>query len=99
MQEEILLKLLSELGFPIMITLVSVYIAFISLKLILADVLILIKKIRELIQSIDTKVKNIENDISILDILITSAMGVKIDLTQFTNKITKNQIDRDNDES
>ncbi len=93
MQEEFLLKMLSDLGFPITITLVSVYAAFLCLKLILSDILITVKKIKEVIISIDNKVKDIENDISISDILITSALGVKLDLTQFTNKISKHTDD------
>jgi hypothetical protein len=40
-----------------------------------------------LIGQLKTELKSIESDIAILDILITGALGVKIDLTEFTNKI------------
>lgn len=94
MEKEIILKLLSDLGFPVMITMASVYIVFLTLKFILADVLLLIRKILVLIQEIDDKIKDTENDVSMLDILITSALGIKIDLTQYINKLNKNNSDR-----
>lgn len=94
MEKELIIKLLSDLGFPMTITMVSVYIVFLTLKFILARVLSLTNKIFLLIQEIDDKVKDAENDISMLDILITSALGVKIDLTQYVNKLNKNNADR-----
>lgn len=86
-EKELVLKLLTDLGFPVFITLISVYIVFLTLKFILSDVVIIINKIMVLIGQLKTELKSIESDIAILDILITGALGVKIDLTKFTNKI------------
>lgn len=89
MEKEILVQALSELGFPVLTAIVLLYALFLVLKLILSDVVVMIKKILDLIQTIKSELRLIEHDVAVLDILVTSALGVKIDLSKFVNKINQ----------
>ena len=89
MEKEILVRLMSELGFPILITIVSIYLFFLTLKYILNEVKTLIDKIVDVIKQIDKKIEYSEIIISELDYVTSSALGVKNDLTDIitlTNK-------------
>lgn len=89
MEKEILVRLMSELGFPILITIVSIYLFFLTLKYILNEVKTLIDKIVDVIKQIDKKIEYSEIIISELDYVTSSGLGVKNDLTdiiKLTNK-------------
>lgn len=89
MEKEIIVKLMSELGFPILITIVSIYLFFLALKYILNEVKTLINKIVEVNNQIQSNITHIEILLEELDIIISTALGINSDLTDLINLTNK----------
>lgn len=92
--EKELLKILSDLGFPILVSIIFGFGVFIAFKFILMDVIDAVKKIHNIIFMLESKMKSISNDIAVLDILISTALNVKPDFVKLTTKLEKNNNDR-----
>lgn len=89
MEKEIIVELMSELGFPILITIVSFYLFFLALKYILNEVKTLIDKIVEVNNQIQSNISHIEILLEELDIIISTALGINSDLTDLINLTNK----------
>lgn len=82
-----IIKLISEVGFPIAATLVSGYFIYLTIKFILAGVLSSINDIATKIAALDIRVKNIDNDVVRVDLLVSTALGLRPD----TNRVSRNK--------
>lgn len=91
MEKEILIKLLSDVGYPILLAVLLGVFVFIAFKFILLDVLDTINRIRNIIFLIESKVKGISSDIAVLDVLVSTALDVKPDFSKFANKLDENK--------
>lgn len=91
MEKEILIKLLSDVGYPILLAVLLGLFVFIAFKFILLDVLDTIKRIHNIIYLVESKVKGISNDIAVLDVLVSTALDVKPDFLKLTNKLDENK--------
>lgn len=68
---------LSDLGFPIAAALSAGYFVFLTLKFILAGVTNSISGLSGIIQSLDTRVEVMNNDVQRIDVKITHALGLE----------------------
>lgn len=72
-------KLVAEVGFPIAAAISSGYLAFLTLKFILAGVLSSVKSLIGIISALDNRVKSMNNDVIRIDTLVSNALGVEPD--------------------
>lgn len=90
MEKDIILKIISELGFPILVALIFGIGIFLAFKFILLDMIDSIKRMHNITHLIEQKIKRISHDIAVLDILVSSALNVKPDFLHLIHKLDKN---------
>ena len=75
-----ILKLITEVGFPIAAALATGYFVFLTLKFILAGVTSNIKGIAGFIGALEKRVANMTHDVIRIDTEISHALGLRPDL-------------------
>ena len=88
-------SLIAEVGFPIVGALAAGYFVFLTMKFILGGVMGSIKSMRGIIQALDNRVKTINHDVIRIDMLMSSALGVRPDLDRIARADGKNDARRD----
>ena len=88
-------KLVAEVGFPIAAAIAAGYFVFLTLKFILAGVLSSIKGQSGIITALDNRVKTMNHDVIRIDVLVSTAMGVKPDADRIARADGKNDARRD----
>jgi hypothetical protein len=88
-------KLVAEVGFPIAAAIAAGYFVFLTLKFILAGVLGSIKSQSGIITALDNRVKTMNHDVIRIDVLVSTAMGVKPDVDRIARADGKNDARRD----
>ena len=88
-------SLIAEVGFPIVGALAAGYFVFLTMKFILGGVMGSIKSMRGIIQALDNRVKTMNHDVIRIDMLMSSALGVKPDLDRIARADGKNDARRD----
>ena len=72
--------LIAEVGFPIVGALAAGYFVFLTMKFILAGVMDSINTLTGIIKMLDNRVKTMNHEVIRIDMLMSSALGVKPDL-------------------
>lgn len=88
-------KLVAEVGFPIAAAIAAGYFVFLTLKFILAGVLSSIKSQSGIITALDNRVKTMNHDVIRIDVLVSTALGVKPDTDRIARADGKNDARRD----
>jgi p-aminobenzoyl-glutamate transporter AbgT len=88
-------SLIAEVGFPIVGALAAGYFVFLTMKFILGGVMGSIKSMRGIIQALDNRVKTMNHDVIRIDMLMSSALGVRPDLDRIARADGKNDARRD----
>jgi len=87
--------LIAEVGFPIVAALVGGYFVFLTMKFILSGVMGSINGLTGIIKALDNRVKTMNHDVIRIDMLMSSALGVKPDLDRIARADGKNDARRD----
>jgi len=87
--------LIAEVGFPIVGALVAGYFVFLTMKFILDGVMGSINGLTGIIKALDNRVKTMNHDVIRIDMLMSSALGVKPDLNRIARADGKNDARRD----
>lgn len=82
--ENDVIKLISDVGFPIAATLTSGYFIFLTIKFILAGVTSSIQDIAKKISALDNRVRLMNNDVVRVDMIVSTALGLKPDTTRIS---------------
>ena len=73
-------ELLAEIGFPMTAAVAAGYFVFLTLKFILAGVAGTVKGMSGIIIRLDTRVRDMNDDVIKIDILVSDALGLKADV-------------------
>jgi len=87
--------LIAEVGFPIVGALAAGYFVFLTMKFILAGVMDSINTLTGIIKALDNRVKTMNHEVIRIDMLMSSALGVKPDLDRIARADGKNDARRD----
>jgi len=87
--------LIAEVGFPIVGALAAGYFVFLTMKFILDGVMGSVKGLTGIIKALDNRVKTMNHDVIRIDMLMSSALGVKPDLDRIARADGKNDARRD----
>lgn len=87
-----MLKLVSEVGFPIAAAIASGYFVFLTLKFILAGVTSSVNSIKSIIISLDNRVKTMNHDVIRIDTIVSNALGLKPDVDRIARADGKNDM-------
>jgi uncharacterized membrane protein len=87
--------LIAEVGFPIVGALAAGYFVFLTMKFILDGVMGSINGLTGIIKALDNRVKTMNHDVIRIDMLMSSALGVKPDLDRIARADGKNDARRD----
>ena len=87
--------LIAEVGFPIVGALDAGYFVFLTMKFILAGVMDSINTLTGIIKMLDNRVKTMNHEVIRIDMLMSSALGVKPDLDRIARADGKNDARRD----
>ena len=87
--------LIAEVGFPIVGALAAGYFVFLTMKFILAGVMGSVKSLTGIIKALDNRVRTMNHDVIRIDMLMSSALGVKPDLDRIARADGKNDARRD----
>jgi uncharacterized membrane protein len=87
--------LIAEVGFPIVGALAAGYFVFLTMKFILDGVMGSVKSLTGIIKALDNRVKTTNHDVIRIDMLMSSALGVKPDLDRIARADGKNDARRD----
>jgi uncharacterized membrane protein len=87
--------LIAEVGFPIVGALAAGYFVFLTMKFILDGVMGSIKGLTGIIKALDNRVKTMNHDVIRIDMLMSSALGVKPDLDRIARADGKTDARRD----
>jgi len=87
--------LISEVGFPIAITLVSGFFIFLTIKYLLDSVIGQINGLYNIIDSLDNRVKTMNHDIIRIDATMCSVLGIRPDLDRISRADGKEDARRD----
>ena len=88
-------QLIAEVGFPIAAATGGGYFVFLALRFILDGVVDSIKSITGIIHALDNRVQTMNHDVIRIDMLMSSALGVKPDLDRIARADGKNDARRD----
>ena len=88
-------QLIAEVGFPIVAAMVGGYFVFLTMRFILDGVMGSIKSLTGIIKALDNRVKTMNHDVIRIDMLMSSALGVKPDLDRIARADGKNDARRD----
>jgi uncharacterized membrane protein len=87
--------LIAEVGFPIVGALAAGYFVFLTMKFILDGVMGSVKSLTGIIKALDNRVRTMNHDVIRIDMLMSSALGVKPDLDRIARADGKNDARRD----
>ena len=87
--------LIAEVGFPIVGALAAGYFVFLTMKFILAGIMDSINTLTGIIKMLDNRVKTMNHEVIRIDMLMSSALGVKPDLDRIARADGKNDARRD----
>jgi uncharacterized membrane protein len=87
--------LIAEVGFPIVGALAAGYFVFLTMKFILDGVMGSVKGLTGIIKALDNRVRTMNHDVIRIDMLMSSALGVKPDLDRIARADGKNDARRD----
>ena len=87
--------LIAEVGFPIVGALAAGYFVFLTMKFILAGVMDSINTLTGIIKMLDNRVKTMNHEVIRIDMLMSSALGVKPDLDRIARADGNNDARRD----
>ena len=76
--------LTAEVGFPIAAALAGGYFVFLTMRFILDGVMSSVKSLTGIIHSLDNRVRIMNHDVIRIDTLMSSAFGVKPDVSRIT---------------
>ena len=88
-------KLIVEVGFPIASALAAGYFVFLTLKFILASVTSSVKAMASIIVRLDGRVKSMNNDVIKIDLLVSTALGLKPDIDRIARIESRNMKRKD----
>jgi archaellum biogenesis ATPase FlaH len=88
-------KLVADVGFPIAAALAAGYFVFLTLKFILAGVTSSVSGMKNIITSLDNRVKTMNHDIIRIDAVVSNALGLKPDVERISRSDGKNDARRD----
>lgn len=74
------INLIADVGFPIAASIAAWYFVFLTLKFILAGVKSNVKEMAGLIKELDSKVKDMNNDVIKIDTVVSFALGLRADI-------------------
>ncbi len=86
---------ISEVGFPIAMAVVSGFFIFLTIKYILDSVIGQVNGIYNIIQSLDNRVKTMNHDIIRIDSTMCSVLGIRPDLERISRADGKEDARRD----
>ena len=86
---------IAEVGFPIAMAVVSGFFIFLTIKYILDSVIGQVNGIYNIIQSLDNRVKTMNHDIIRIDTLMSTAFGVKPDISRIARADGKKDARKD----
>lgn len=90
-----LFKLIAELGFAMAAAIAGGYFVFLTLKFILAGVTSNINGMKNIIASLESRVKTMNHDVIRIDIIISNALGIKPDVDRIARADGRNDARRD----
>lgn len=88
-------QLIGEVGFPIVAAIGGGYFIFLTMKFILGGVMSSVQGLTGIITALDNRVKTMNHDVIRIDMLMSSALGVKPDLDRISRADGKNDARRD----
>ena len=88
-------KLVADVGFPIAAALASGYFVFLTLKFILAGVTGGVSGMKNIITSLDNRVKTMNHDVVRIDTIVSNALGLRPDVDRIARADGKNDARRD----
>lgn len=74
-----MISMIADLGFPIAAAISAMYFVFLSIKFILAGVNSSVKNMAKTITNLETRVREMNNQVLRIDILVSDALGLKPD--------------------
>lgn len=95
MNNDVLFKLIGDVGFPIVAALGGGVFVYFVINYILESVLKAIKGMQGIILGLDNRVKTMNHDIIRLDAVVSSALGLRPDLDRIARADGKNDARRD----
>lgn len=87
--------LTAEVGFPIAAALAGGYFVFLTMRFILDGVMASVKSLTGIIHSLDNRVRVMNHDVIRIDTLMSSAFGVKPDVSRIARADGKNDARKD----
>ena len=87
-----LIKLVGEVGFPIAAAISAGYLVFLTLKFILAGVTSSVNGIKNIIMSLDNRVKTMNHDVIRIDTIVSNALGLKPEVDRIARADGKNDM-------
>jgi hypothetical protein len=88
-------KLIADVGFPIAAACGAGYFVFLSVRFILDGVTGSVNGLKGIIIALDNRVKTMNHDVIRIDMLMSSALGVKPDIDRIARADGKNDARRD----
>ena len=89
------LTLISDVGFPIALAIISGFFIFLTIKYILESVLNQVAGIEGIVTALDNRVKTMNHDVIRVDNTICSVLGIAPDLDRIARADGKNDARRD----
>lgn len=89
------LKLVSEVGFPIAAATAGGYFVFLTMKFILDGVMGSVKGMQGIIIALNNRVKTMNHDLIRIDVLMSSSLGTKPDVSRIARAQGKDDARRD----
>lgn len=88
-------KLVADVGFPIAAACGAGYFVFLTLKFILAGVTSSISGMKNIITSLDNRVKTMNHDVVRIDTIVSNALGLRPDVDRIARADGKDDARRD----
>ena len=89
------LTLISDVGFPIALAIISGFFIFLTIRYILESVLSQVQGIEGIVTALDNRVKTMNHDVIRVDNTICSVLGIAADLDRIARADGKNDARRD----
>ena len=89
------LTLISDVGFPIALAIISGFFIFLTIRYILESVLSQVQGIEGILTALDNRVKTMNHDVIRVDNTICSVLGIAPDLDRIARADGKNDARRD----
>ena len=89
------LTLISDVGFPIALAIISGFFIFLTIRYILESVLSQVQGIEGIVTALDNRVKPMNHDVIRVDNTICSVLGIAPDLDRIARADGKNDARRD----